>query len=88
MDREQAIKDFLKVNDLEEKLSGVFSAILARKPNALLIFWEEDDGYAAATVPHSAALAYGLATKAYETLVVQDDKEVEEDDDEVEDDPS
>lgn len=83
MDREKAIQDFLRVNDFEEKLSEVFSAIVARKPTALLIFWEEEDGYAAATVPHSRALGYGLAVKAYETLVVSEEEDEDADEFEV-----
>lgn len=72
-DRETAIKEFLQVNDMEERLGQALGAVVARKPNAVLIFWEDDKGYGALTVPHSHALAFGLVQKAYEILVEEDD---------------
>lgn len=70
MDREEAIKEFLRVNDLEEQLGRVAAFVASRQPNTVLVFWEEPGGgYGAITVPHSEALAFGLASKAYEVLV-------------------
>ncbi len=76
--REEAIEDFLRTHDLEEKLGHALSAVAARNPAAILIFWEDEEGYGALTVPHSRALAFGLAQKAYEMLVGEDD--VDDDD--------
>ena len=67
--REQAIEDFLRSNDIEEKLGQALSAILSRNPSAILVFWEDDAGYGALTIPHSRALAFGLAYAAFEMLV-------------------
>lgn len=67
--REEAIQAFVKVNEVEENLTRVISAIAAQNPAAIMVFWEGEDGYGAITIPHSRALAYGLAIKAYELLV-------------------
>ena len=77
--REEAIEDFLRSHDLEEKLGHALSAVASRNPAAILIFWEDDEGYGALTVPHSRALAYGLVQKAYEMLV-EEDTDVDDDD--------
>lgn len=69
MNRVEAIRAFVAESELEEKISAALSIILERQPKALLIFWEEDSGYGGLTLPESQALAYGLATKAYEMLV-------------------
>lgn len=73
MSREEAIKAFMADNDLEHKLQQVFAIVMERKPNALLVFWEDDDGYGAVTLPHSRALAYGLVNKAFDMLVGEPD---------------
>lgn len=72
MDREQAIQDFLRSNDIEEKMGQAMAAVLSRNPQAILIFWEEETGYGALTIPHSKALAYGLANAAFDMLVGED----------------
>lgn len=69
MDREQAIQDFLRSNDIEEKMGQALTAVLARNPTAIMIFWEEENGFGALTIPHSRALAYGLANAAFDMLV-------------------
>lgn len=81
--REEAIQAFVKVNEAEESLTRVISAVVAQNPVAIMVFWESEDGYGAITIPHSQALAYGLAVKAYELLV-----ETEEDVDSSDDDSS
>lgn len=67
--RDEAIKAFMADSDLEQKLQQVFQIVMERKPNALLVFWEDDDGYGAVTLPQSRALAYGLVNKAFDMLV-------------------
>lgn len=69
MGREEAIADFLQTHDMEEKLGQALSAVASRNPAAVLIFWEDDAGFGAITIPYSRALGYGLAVKAYEMLV-------------------
>jgi len=71
--RAEAIAAFLKEQDLDTKLAEAAKFVATRRPTAILIFWEEDDGYGAVTIPYSNALSYGLANKAYETLVVDVD---------------
>lgn len=71
--RAQAVANFLKQGDLEAKLAEALKFIASRSPTAILVFWEEDEQYGAITVPYSNALSYGLANKAYETLVVAAD---------------
>lgn len=78
-DRAQAIAAFLKEGDLDAKLAEACKFISTRRPAAILIFWEEEDGYGAVTVPYSNALSYGLANKAYETLVIAADNAAVED---------
>lgn len=73
--RAQAIADFLKEQDLTTKLDAALKFVATRNPSSILVFWEEDSGYGAITVPYSNALAYGLANKAYETLVIAVDNE-------------
>jgi hypothetical protein len=76
-DREQAIQDFLRSNDIEEKLGQALAAVLSRNPTAILVFWEEENGYGALTVPHSRALAFGLANAAFDMLV-EDEPDVDD----------
>jgi hypothetical protein len=71
--RAEAIAAFLKEQDLDAKLAEAVKFIATRRPSAILIFWEEDEGYGAITVPYSNAMSYGLANKAYESLVIDVD---------------
>ena len=80
MGREEAIADFLQTHDMEEKLGQAFAAVAARNPAAVLIFWEDDAGFGAITVPYSRALAYGLAVRAYEMLAEETETQNDVDD--------
>lgn len=78
---ERAIEAFVETHEMEEKLQAAVAAVASRNPAAVLIFWEEDEGYGALTVPHSKALALGLADAAYDMLVNKKGQEEEDDDD-------
>lgn len=81
MDKMAAIEAFVAQQDLDEKLLGVASAVAARSPRAVLIFWEDDTGYGWTTLPFTHALAYGLADKAYELICAPNTFAEEDDDD-------
>ncbi len=81
MDKMAAIEAFVAQQDFDEKLVGVASAVAARNPRAVLIFWEDDTGYGWTTLPFSHALASGLADKAYELICAANPVEDDEDDD-------
>lgn len=58
--REQAVKDFMAHNAMEENLAGLFKAVASQNPTVVMVIWENDEGYGAVTMPRSNAFAYDL----------------------------
>lgn len=65
----EAIEKFQEMVDLDRKVSGVISKVLARSPVAMLIAWEEADGSVKATsVPFSACLVKGMVDTLFDMV--------------------
>jgi hypothetical protein len=78
-EQEEAVIEFVRQHDLENHLKRVVEYVASFAPKGVLVVWECADGYKAVAVPSSPALAYGLATRAYE-LIVEGTEEDDDDD--------
>jgi hypothetical protein len=82
--KETAIEQFQEMADLDRRVAGTVSKVMAQSPVAVMIAWEEADGSIKATsIPFSACLVKGMVDSLYD--MVFSDKESEDEPDESED---
>lgn len=80
-DKLVAIEEFLRAAKIEEQLAVAAKAVAGFHPTAVLLAWEDADGYKVMTIPHSPALAIGMLDRIIKVMAEEEEETEDADDD-------